>query len=259
MILTIITVNLNNREGLEKTMNSVFGQTFKDFEYIIIDGGSTDGSEQVISQNQDRLAYWISETDSGIYQAMNKGIAIAKSEYLLFLNSGDFLVDPDTLGKVAPNLDSADIVFGDLRILHKGTYKDHSFPDKLTFSYFIQKSLGHPAAFIKRELFDQVGRYDESMAICADWGFFIRAVGLYNATYLHIPMIISVFNTDGVSSLPKNHEMMYQERINLLKNDFSFCESDYESYLDLKENLTALRRSKPYKILKFLGLPKYQS
>lgn len=259
MKLTIITVNLNNRNGLEKTIMSVLSQTYKEFEYIIIDGGSTDGSVEIISQHAAAVSNWVSEPDRGIYHAMNKGIEMANSTYLLFLNSGDVLLDKNTLGNIVPRLHSADILYGDLRIANKGKYEDHLYPDKLTFSYFTQKSLGHPAAFIKKSLFDKVGLYDENMIICADWAFFIRAIGLFKATYLHIPITVAIFNTDGISCLPENRQIMWEEQVNLLKNDFSFFETDYESYLDLKDNVEALRRSKPYKFLKFLGLPKYQS
>lgn len=85
MKLSVITINYNNAEGLAKTMDSVFRQRFSDFEYIVIDGGSTDGSKDLIVNNQDKIAYWCSEKDSGIYNAMNKGIREASGEYLLFI------------------------------------------------------------------------------------------------------------------------------------------------------------------------------
>ena len=98
MLLSIITINYNDKEGLARTMNSVLSQTYTDFEYIVIDGGSNDGSKTIIEQHQDQLGYWVSEPDSGIYNAMNKGIAKANGEYILFLNSGDVLID-DTIIK----------------------------------------------------------------------------------------------------------------------------------------------------------------
>jgi len=259
MKISVITINLNNRDGLKKTIESVLCQTFKDFEYIIVDGGSKDGSSDLIRQHEEAVSYWVSEPDRGIYHAMNKGIAIAKSSYLLFLNSGDLLLDKNILEKVSAYLGSSDIVYGDLRIARKGSFEDHVYPDYLNFSYFLGHSIGHPAAFIKKSLFEKVGLYDESMLICADWAFFIRAVGLFRASYQHIPLIVSIFHTDGISCLAQNRQIMREEQIRLLKNDFSFFETDYESYQHLKENIESLRRSKPYKILKFLGLPKYQT
>ncbi|TDE14843.1 glycosyltransferase family 2 protein [Dyadobacter psychrotolerans] len=259
MKLTIITVNLNNRDGLKKTITSVLGQSFQDFEYIIVDGGSTDGSVEVIKEQQTGCCRWVSEADKGIYHAMNKGIKMANSEYLLFLNSGDFLLDQHTLSQAAGQLDGVEIVYGNLRVGHKDTYRDSLYPAKLTFSYFISKSLPHPSTFIKSTLFQRAGIYDQNMKICADWAFFVRSIGLFKASYKHICQTVSVFNTDGISSSPSSRQLMQQEKMNLLKDDFSFFETDYESYLDMKENIDALRRSKPYKILKFLGLPKYQA
>ena len=93
--LSIITVNLNNREGLRKTAESVVSQTYKDYEWIVIDGGSTDGSKELIEQYAEHISYWVSEPDKGIYNAMNKGIRQAHGEYFLFLNSGDSLCDDD--------------------------------------------------------------------------------------------------------------------------------------------------------------------
>jgi glycosyltransferase involved in cell wall biosynthesis len=259
MKLTVITINLNNRLGLEKTITSVTGQTFHDFEYIIIDGGSSDGSVDVLTRHKSALSYWISEPDRGIYHAMNKGIAKAKADYVLFLNSGDLLLSPNTLEKMAPTLGTADIVYGNLRMISGSGYKEHAYPALLTFSYFLHHSIGHPAAFIKRTLFREVGLYDENMKICADWGFFIRAIGLFHASYQHVPVTVAVFHTDGISCQASNRDSMRQEQRILLQNDFSFFETDYESYHDLKENLDAIRRSKPYKFLKLLGLPKYQT
>jgi len=111
--LSIITVNLNNAEGLRKTIESVVTQTFTDFEYIIIDGGSTDGSVEIIKLYADKITYWVSEPDKGIYNGMNKGIMVAKGEYCQFLNSGDWLVNENVLKEVFADVD---IVYGDLKI-----------------------------------------------------------------------------------------------------------------------------------------------
>ncbi len=259
MKVSIITVNLNNRQGLQKTVTSVLSQTYRDFEYIVIDGDSTDGSKEVIGTYAHAFSYWVSEQDNGIYHAMNKGIERATAAYLLFLNSGDVLSDPSILDQVVPSLGSAEIVYGNLWVARKGSFKERIYPDRLTFSYFVGKSIGHPASFIKKSLFERVGHYDENMQICADWAFFLKAIGLFKASYQHIPLIVAIFNADGVSSLAENRATMLREQVNFLKNNFSFFETDYESYMDLKDKMSALRRSKPYKFLKFLGLSKYQS
>ena len=100
MILSIITVSFNNLDGLTKTTNSIIEQTFRDFEWIVIDGGSSDGSKEYLIKNSKYISYWCSEPDNGIYNAMNKGIMKAKGNYLLFMNSGDFLFNKHVLKKV---------------------------------------------------------------------------------------------------------------------------------------------------------------
>ena len=110
--LSIITVNLNNLEGLKRTYESVVCQTFTDYEWIVIDGGSTDGSREFIEQHQDKFAYWCSEPDKGIYNAMNKGIMRAKGEYLNFMNSGDCFASNDTLIRVLVDERNEDIIYG---------------------------------------------------------------------------------------------------------------------------------------------------
>ena len=111
MKLSIITVNLNNKTGLEKTVKSVCSQTFEEFEFIIIDGGSTDGSLDIIKRYEDNISCWVSEQDKGVYNAMNKGIKMAKGEYLQFLNSGDSLINSDVLNKVFKENKTEDIIF----------------------------------------------------------------------------------------------------------------------------------------------------
>lgn len=112
MKLSIITVNLNNLEGLKKTYDSVVCQTFTDYEWLVIDGGSTDGSREFIEQHQDKFAYWCSEPDKGIYNAMNKGIVRAKGEYLNFMNSGDCFACEETVAEVFGKNRTADILYG---------------------------------------------------------------------------------------------------------------------------------------------------
>lgn len=119
MKLSIITVKLNNRDGLKRTIDSVVSQTFTDYEWIVIDGGSTDGSRELIEQYQDHFAYWCSEPDKGIYNAMNKGIAHAKGEWLQFLNSGDVLYSNNTLASVFSSKYDADVLMAIQSMLAK--------------------------------------------------------------------------------------------------------------------------------------------
>ena len=134
--ISIVTINLNNLEGLKKTFQSVFSQDYTNFEYLIIDGDSKDGSVDLIRLNNKKISYWISEEDKGIYDAMNKAITQAKGDYILFLNSGDYFSGIDSLSKLVGTKIDADIVYGNI-----GMYKDtileiKKYPAKLTLHYF---------------------------------------------------------------------------------------------------------------------------
>ena len=131
MKLSIITINLNNKNGLSETISSVIAQTFTDYEYIIIDGQSTDGSLEVIKQNANHINQWISENDHGIYNAMNKGLNLAKGEYCLFLNSGDSLYDSDVLQVLFSQSFTEDIISGGIELYSHTKKWYHCCPIKI--------------------------------------------------------------------------------------------------------------------------------
>lgn len=186
MKLSIITVNLNNRDGLKKTIDSVVAQTFRDFEWIVIDGGSTDGSRELIEQYAECFAYWVSEPDKGIYNAMNKGIRVAKGEYLQFLNSGDWLVDEEVLEKVFDSGPDEQIVYGDC-LESDGSL--HVFPSSLDALYFHRDMLNHQASFIRASLFSDSG-YDESYRYASDWEFYLRKIVFESCTYRKVDVVV---------------------------------------------------------------------
>lgn len=221
--LSIITINYNNAEGLRRTIESVVSQTFTNFEYIVIDGGSTDGSVGVIKQYADKITYWVSEPDKGIYNAMNKGIKVAQGEYCLFLNSGDELYDCNIIKEVvSQGLCESDLIYGDL----KRTFDDYTtdvvkMPDSLTAKFLIEKTLCHPVTFIKKELFIKHGYYREDLNIVADWAFFLKIIISNNTTYKHINNIISNFYMDGISSKVENLDLLNSERNKITNEYFS--------------------------------------
>lgn len=212
MKLSIITVNLNNRDGLQKTIDSVVSQTFRDFEWIVIDGGSTDGSKELIEQYADHFAYWVSEPDKGIYNAMNKGIKVANGEYLQFLNSGDSLWNEQTLQYVIPYLSGIDIIYGDVALIKEGScvgFKIHE--DRLKMSALYESCLSHPSSFIRAELLREEP-YDESFKIVSDWKFFIRKV-MERRSLFHLSCIVSAFDLSGISSTANT--LLEKERIQI--------------------------------------------
>ena len=193
--LSIITINYNNRNGLRKTIESVVSQTFSDYEYVVIDGGSTDGSVEVIKEYVDRIDYWVSERDKGIYNAMNKGAFAAHGEYLLFLNSGDALCEKNVLTVVFNHSFNADVVCGNIINDRGGSMEA---PEEVTMEYFILGSLPHPSSFIKRSLFD-THPYDERFKIAGDREFFMYHLIARNVTYQHININVTLFDTTGIS------------------------------------------------------------
>lgn len=199
MKISIITINYNNGEGLERTIQSVIDQDNSlSIEHLVIDGGSIDNSREIIDKYQTHIAYQCSEKDRGIYHAMNKGIAHATGEYLLFLNSGDFL-EPDSIAKVVNQLSGEDIVYGDLYFQDlKGNRTPMLYPEKPTTEYLFEKSLGHPATFFRRNLFEKYA-YNESLKIVSDWEFLFRKIVMERCSVKHIPIFISTFMTDGIS------------------------------------------------------------
>jgi glycosyltransferase involved in cell wall biosynthesis len=226
MKLSIVTINYNNKLGLEKTIDSVKRQTLKGFEYILIDGGSTDGSLEVIQENEALFASWVSEPDRGIYNAMNKGISKATGDYILFINSGDSLYSPDSLKRFLFEPLEKDIIFGDLQIEKAGDYRIKKYPDVIRFSYMLVDSLPHPATLMKRGLFELYGMYDETFGIAADWKFFILTICKYNVSYEHREMVVSSFDFTGVSSVEESKarieaekESVYQEFFPLFVED----------------------------------------
>lgn len=199
--LSIITINFNNRDGLRKTIESVVNQTWQEFEYIIIDGGSTDGSVEVIKEYADRIDYWVSEPDKGIYHAMNKGVSVAKGEYCQFLNSGDTLSDTNVAKCIVSELDGKAIYFARTRFMD--TFETITIPQQITMRTLYTRSLPHPSSYIQRQLLLKFP-YDETLRIVSDWKFWIQAIIMENCTYGIIDMIAVDFDTNGISAKHKN-------------------------------------------------------
>ncbi len=245
-LLSIITINYNDAIGLEKTIKSVISQSFQDFEYIIIDGGSKDNSKHIIEKYQLKITYWVSEKDNGIYNAMNKGIIQAQGNYCLFLNSGDYLADNDVLLNVSSQLDNTDIVYGDMIIDRNHKLEYAKSPEILLFEEMIRGTLWHPVSFIKKELFDKFGLYNESFKIIADYDFFIKNLYVNHVSKKHISVFISVFNTNGIGSSEKYQELQNQER---RASQLSYFHPDI---IESAMHHSQLKRSKAQVVLNWL-------
>lgn len=210
--LSIITVNYNDIAGLRKTRDSIRRQSYRDFEWIVVDGGSTDGCKDFLSEHQEEMAWWCSEQDSGIYNAMNKGIRHSGGEYTLFLNSGDTLFAPDTLKEVFGKTINADIIYGDwTEALPKRPKKKCLSPEKVNFYTFATRPLCHQTAFIRSCLLKQ-SPYDETYRICADWAKWLE-LSQKGCTFQHIPTTICHFVLGGFSYRAVKERRQEQERL----------------------------------------------
>ncbi|QNE38417.1 glycosyltransferase [Hymenobacter sp. NBH84] len=266
--LSIITVNYNNCRGLSKTVDSVLEQTvFGAFEYIIIDGGSTDGGIEVLCRNTDKITYWVSEKDSGIYNAMNKGIRQASGEYLMFLNSGDHLIAADIVEVILNYLKAypgVDIFYGDAFIgsstdVMQGLLKH---PPVLELKYFKTETINHQASLIKAELFQQYGFYPEHYQLAADYWLFLRCF-LDEKVFKHIDRLLVDYDFTGLSAVDgykkyKNEQFAIWDQlvpgyVRSIVNEneaLSVQDRHYRKILDYKIVSVAVRLNARYQGLK---------
>jgi len=232
--LSIITINYNEALGLEKTINSVINQTFQDFEYIIIDGSSTDSSVEIIKKNKNKIHYWISEKDSGIYNAMNKGINVANGEFILFLNSGDVLNGNLALQDFIslPNF-GGDVIYGDYKF-DKG---EKIYPDYLTPFFFIISSLPHQSTFFRKTVFDKMGLYEEKYRISSDKAFYIKCFLSNEFNFKHLTYPLTLFDLSGMSNNPSYLEKQIAENEMIFKEYYGVFYEDYNRILILQREL----------------------
>ncbi len=252
MRLSIITINYNNLAGLQKTIESVVSQTFRDFEWIVIDGGSVDGSRELIERYTNSFSYWVSEPDKGIYNAMNKGIVVAKGDYLLFLNSGDWLCDEMALERSFSHHPTKDIVYGDLFFVENNSViGERRYPKELSLRFFYQSTICHNASFIRRELF-QKELYDEHYRIASDWVFFLKQA-LINASFEYLGEIVLCYDTSGISTI--NKELVKQEREVVLKEFIP--EMLVRDFNAMSEMEATLNRDQVKKVIHYGGKSKF--
>lgn len=227
MLLSIITINYNGAVGLQKTLNSTFSQTCKEFEHVIVDGASPDNSVEVIEKyaieasERGIKVNWISEKDKGIYNAMNKGIKMASGKYCQFLNSGDMLAGDDVVKTMYSYIEEneyPDVMYGNMRkVLPTGKvlYDKCNATNDVTLNMFYKGCLNHSPAYIRRSLFDIYGFYDETLQICSDWKFYMQSIVLGKATVKYVNYLVTIFDMTGISETRK--DILNEERNRLLE------------------------------------------
>ncbi|MBQ4393862.1 MAG: glycosyltransferase [Paludibacteraceae bacterium] len=273
MKLSIITINYNNAEGLRRTLASVAVQTYHDIEHIIVDGGSTDGSVNVIeeyeSSNRSSVhpltIIWSSEPDKGIYDGMNRGIRKATGDYVQILNSGDILAANDVTERMLVALDSLNaqhstlnedavsILYGNMikkdyttgKILGKSGVVEYSLRN------YYSGTMNHDCCYIRRDMFDIYGLYDENLKIVSDWKWFLQAIGLGNVKPKYVDIDVTIFDASGVSET--NLELRNKERRQVLEELLPPAVlADYDAHAFEIEQMTRLRRRHMYELVYFI-------
>ena len=245
MDLSIITINFNNKDGLEKTIKTVVDQTSRNFEYILIDGGSSDGSIDLIKKNSERITYWVSEQDKGIYDAINKGIKRSSGKYLMFLNSGDCLSDNSVIEICLKNIKDfpkTDIFYGDIfgndnSIVQKWLHK-HPTEAELNLVFFKTKNLNHQSSLIKASLFEEFGSYPLTYRLAADHWLYLISF-LADKSFKHIDHALVLFDYTGIGSVnrkfyEKEMEQMWNNLVPKYVHELLSNQEDFENKMRRK-------------------------
>ena len=194
-LVSIVTIVYNGEKYIEQTINSVFGQSYKRIEYIIVDGGSKDNTVSIIKKYESKLAFWISEPDKGIADAFNKGLKRATGSIIGLINADDWY-EPDAIEKVVNNIDGSDIAYGNLKLWRNGKVDfilegDHShLKDEMT--------MNHPTVFVRKEVYEKFGYFNNHYRCAMDYELMLR-FRMNDCSFKHIPFVIANMRWDGVS------------------------------------------------------------
>lgn len=221
--ISVITVSKNSGSSIEKTILSVISQTYDNLEYIIVDGHSHDDTLSILSKYENKITKIISEPDNGIYNAMNKGIAISSGDLIMFINSNDLFFSSNVIEKISDKinkLNNVDIFYGNVLIEDKINNKSNIW--KATpiskFSLF-RGAIPHPATIYKKKVFDICGNFDESLKIAGDYEWTIRAFLKFNLNFYYLNETIAVFKKGGIST-SDNYALMQDKEKNFIRNRY---------------------------------------
>lgn len=217
-LISIITVSYNSVKTIEQTILSVVHQTYNNIEYIIIDGGSQDGTLEIIEKYQDKISFWISEPDKGVYDAMNKGISYAKGDYIGIINSDDWY-ELDAIEKIVSIIkEDYIVIYGDM--MYEKSKSELVKPSKDLSLLEKQMIICHPSVFVKSEAYKKYGNFDITYKISADWDMMLR---LYEkeCLFYYCDDLISHFRTNGISSNFNMRQIKERTKIRKSHGNFS--------------------------------------
>ena len=269
MRLSIVTINYNNAEGLRKTLASVAEQSYRDIEHVIVDAASTDGSVDVIkdyAKTSNHVVIWSSEKDNGIYDGMNRGIKKATGEYVFILNSGDELAAPNVVERMMSVLYSLNhnslnitenipILIGNIIHTLPGKKRDVEkgmpIPMDVSMLTFYSGTVPHDAAFVRRDLFEKFGYFDEHMKICADWRLYLDMIALGGVQPWYVDIDVVLFDMTGISNT--NNELRLAERRAYLEQVLPTAVlKDYDSYAQPIRQYERLKKHHLWGFVKFI-------
>lgn len=226
MKISIITVVYNNKPNLQDAIDSVYNQTYKNIEHIIIDGNSNDGTIDLIKKNESKISNWISGKDNGIYDALNKGLDLATGDIIGFLHSDDIYASNEIIQKVIEEFKytDCDSIYGDLQYVSKNNtnniirfWKSRPFHSNLLKKGWMPP---HPTFFVKRHIYSQYGGFDTDFKIAADYDLMLRFLGQKKISTHYLPQIIIKMRLGGLSnkSIPNIIQKSYEDYLALKKN-----------------------------------------
>jgi len=240
MKISIVTINYNNLAGMKKTRESIISQTCKDYEWIVIDGGSTDGAKEFLQEHSNEMSYWCSEKDKGVYNAQNKGIALAKGDYVICMNSGDCFHDKDVLQNVFKQNHSEDVLYGDwMRVYPDGKIEKKEAPQKMTPYFFYYDNICHQAMFIKTSVM-QNSPFDETYKVYADWSKWQELLQK-GCSFYNVQLVVCDFEA-GVGLSEKNVDLCIEEKSRMQNEQPESVKKEFECIRrELKDGLDAAK------------------
>lgn len=266
MKLSIVTINYNNIEGLKRTLSSVAEQSYRDIEHIIIDGGSSDGSVDVIKKyvsanpNEDpffkHTIKWVSEKDNGIYNAMNKGIRKANGAYVQILNSGDIFAATDVVERMVDAIEKKeypDLIYGNMIKKDYASGKIVGMSKEVEYSLrqYYSSTMNHDCCYIRRDVYEKYGLYDESLKIVSDWKWFLQSIGFGKVKPVYVDIDVTIFDCSGISET--NLELRNKERRQVIEEVLPPAVlADYDKHAFEMEQMMRLRRHHLYWLVYFI-------